>query len=72
MDGKKVFWIIAVIVALASVAATVAYFVTKYLSKKDYAYDGYLDCNDYDDYDDDFGCECVDCTKTAQEQENNE
>lgn len=69
MDGKKVFWVIAVLVALASIAAGVAYFVTRYLSKKEYAYDGYLDCNDYDDYDDDFGCECAECAKPQPEEE---
>lgn len=69
MDGKKVFWIIAVVVALASVAASVAYFVTRYLAKNDYAYDGYLDCDDYDDYADDFGCECTECAKEEADEQ---
>lgn len=34
MGSRKTFWVIAVIVALASIAAAVAYFVTKYMRNK--------------------------------------
>ena len=36
MDGKKTFWAIAVVIALASIAAAVAYFVTRYVGKGGY------------------------------------
>ncbi len=58
MDGKKTFWIIAVIVALAAISAVVAYYVTRYIRahKCEEMLDDY---NDYDyDYDD---CDCDDC-----------
>lgn len=51
MDGKKIFWIIAVLVALAGVAAAVAYFVSRYITPDDFC-----DCDDYFDCD-----ECDDC-----------
>lgn len=34
MNSKKIFWVIAVIVALAGIAAAVAIFVTKYMRNK--------------------------------------
>ncbi len=58
MDGKKVFWIIAVIASLAAISAAVAYFVTRYLraQKCEELLDDYCDY----DYDDDYDCDC-DC-----------
>ncbi len=34
MSSRKTFWVIAVIVALAGIAAAVAFFVTKYMRSK--------------------------------------
>ncbi|MBQ6819146.1 MAG: hypothetical protein IJP35_06025 [Clostridia bacterium] len=65
MDGKKVFWIVAVIVALAAVSAAVAYFVTRYLraQKCEEILEDYCDY-DYDDYED-YDCDC-DCEPVAE------
>jgi len=57
MDGKKVFWIIAVITALAAISAVVAYYVTRYLRAQ--KCEEMLE--DYDDYDYDYDCDCDDC-----------
>ena len=70
MDGKKTFWAIAVVIALASIAATVAYFVTRYVGR------GGFDCDcddlyDYDDLDemDDCECGCICGDKEEPEEE---
>ncbi|MBQ8533590.1 MAG: hypothetical protein IJ462_02025 [Clostridia bacterium] len=34
MSSRKTFWVIAVIVALAGIAAAVAFFVTKYMRSR--------------------------------------
>ena len=64
-DSKKTFWIIASVVALAGVAAAVAYFVAKYVrSRKEETFEDLYDCDcdgffDDCDCDCDCGCECV-------------
>ena len=68
MDGKKTFWAIAGVRALASIAAAVAYFVTRYVGQ------GGCDCDcddlyDYDDLDamDDCECGCI-CNADGDQQ----
>lgn len=58
MDEKKVFWIIAVVSALAAISAAVAYFVTRYLRAQtcEELLDDYCDCDC--DYDCDCDCDC--------------
>ena len=72
MDGKKTFWAIAVVIALAGIAAAVAYFVTRYVNRDAYDFD--CDCDEFYDYDDldeldacecDCGCDC-DCESDAE------
>ncbi len=62
MEEKKTFWIIAVVVALAGVAAAVAYFVTRYISKRNAEFDDFYGCDCLDDGNDecDCGCDCSD------------
>lgn len=69
MEAKKVFWIVAVLSALAAISAAVAYFVTRYLRAQtcEELLDDYCDC-DYDDCD--CGCDCddaCDCTGDAEQ-----
>ncbi len=60
MEEKKIFWIIAVVAALAAIAGAVAYFVTRYLGAREAEdmLDEYCDC-DYDD------CDC--CSDEEEE-----
>lgn len=70
MDGKKTFWAIAVVIALASIAAAVAYFVTRYVGKGGYD----CDCDDlydYDDLDEMDDCECG-CISDAKDDTSDE
>lgn len=68
-DSRKTFWIIASVIAIAGIAATVAYFVTKYVrSRKTEKFEDLYDCDCedfFDDYDCDCGCDC-DCEPVAE------
>ena len=69
-DSRKTFWIIASIIALAGVAAAVAYFVAKYVrSRNEETFEDLYDC-DCDGFFDDCDCGCgPDCDCGCQDGE---
>lgn len=67
-DSRKTFWIIASVIALAGVAAAVAYFVAKYVrSRKGESFEDLYDCDCDGFFDDDCCCECdCDCEQVEE------